>query len=237
VNDSPVGVLRGRSLPAVALPARIGSSCRTVAGALPWWAVALLTGDIALIGLDVLQRNGLLDDPRFLVTYERGYGEILQYLKGAALGAGLVVLAWSRRSLAAAVLAGIIGWMVLDDAFMLHERGGLRMAAWLGLSAWPQLRPEDLGELLLLACVGALAAASLLFTWRCRPACEQPTLAAGALGLLALGFFGVGMDLVHSLAPRGHWVRSALAVVEDGGEMLALTAMAAAMFLVHRRAP
>jgi hypothetical protein len=185
----------------------------------------------------VLQRNGWLDDPRFLVTYERGYGEIFQYLKGAALGVGLIVLARARRSGAAAVVAGILAGIVLDDAFMLHERGGRRVAGWLGYPAWLSLRPEDIGEFLLLACVGAAVAVALLVTWRCRPASERPTLVAGGLGLLVLGFFGVGMDLVHGLAPREHWLRPTLAVIEDGGELFALSGMAAAMVLVHRPAP
>lgn len=200
---------------------------------LPWWAVALAVCDVGLIALDVLKRSGVLDDPRFLVTVERGYGELFQYFKGTLLAAWLVVVSARRQSRAAFVIAAIVGWIVLDDAFMLHERSGLWLGRSLGIPSGLPLRPEDVGELALLGVAGGISLLALLLTWRARPA-ERPTVTAGGAGLLVLGFFGVGLDLAHALTPLEHWSRSTLAVVEDGGEMLALSGLAAAMALVHR---
>jgi hypothetical protein len=200
----------------------------------PWWVVALLTADVTLIALDVLQRNGLLEDLRFLVTHERGFGESFQYGKGTALAVGLLVVARSRRSVAALVVAAIFLWIVLDDALMLHERAGVRLAEFVQIPSWLPLRPQDAGELIVFGAVGLAVAAALAAVWRYGPIRGRITLAAGALGFLALGFFGVGLDLVHALVPRGHWLRATLAVTEDGGEMLVLTAVLAVMFLVHR---
>jgi hypothetical protein len=200
----------------------------------PWWACGLLAGDGVLIALDVFQRNGLLEDARFLVTSERGFGEWFQYGKGLALAAGLLFIARSRRSPASFALALIFGWVTLDDALMLHERAGVRLAGVMPAHAWLPLRPQDLAELFVLGAIGLAVATTLLTLWRFGPTRDRPMLAAAALGLLVLGFFGVGLDVAHALAPREHWVRATLAVIEDGGEMIVLSGLAATIVFVHQ---
>jgi hypothetical protein len=192
--------------------------------------VALIACDLLLIVADILQRNGLLNDPRFSVTRERGYGEMFQYAKFAAAGC---VLAWRFiriRSAAAAVLAVLFFSLLADDAFGLHEWAGEVLAARYGLQPFGPLRPAHAGEALYMLSLGAVAALSLgLVLWRGRKEERRMVLTIGAgLGMLAVP--GIGVDLLHS-AVRAGSLDASLAVLEDGGEMIAASSLAAAAVL------
>jgi hypothetical protein len=116
------------------------------------------------------------------------------------------------------------------------------------LSAWPRhwsyelplafgLRPDDIGELLFAALVGASMLALVGFaSWH---GGEQSRRVSRDLLCLvvALGFAGVAIDTLHVIA---YFHRSLLAqvllVIEDGGEMLIISALTAYAFHVasHR---
>jgi hypothetical protein len=48
--------------------------------------------------------------------------------------------------------------------------------------------------------------------------------------LVALILFGVGVDAVHAMVPWGSWFEKTLSVIEDGGEMVVISFIAAYAF-------
>ena len=112
----------------------------------------------------------------------------------------------------------------LHDAFELHERAGRMLAgARPGVSMWG-LGSQHVGEVLFSATVGVVVLIGFAATWRrSAPAARQLSLVLLAL-LAALGVFGVLIDTLHAAATQTPWGYR-LGIIEDGGEMVVLTAM------------
>jgi hypothetical protein len=217
ISSRPVSLLRSWRVAFLLEPVwRDGRGARTSQLLL----VLCLTFDLLLISADVMYRNNLLRDVRFLLTRERGFGEMLQYLKLGTIA--VVLLIWSARlrSAAAAIFALLFAYISVDDAFSAHERAGALLAGV--LPAAGPLDPAHLGELLYLALLAASVAVPVAYlAWvGDRQQRRIIALLTGCVALLAVP--GVGLDLLHSLV-HAHRPRVILAVLEDGGEMVAAT--------------
>jgi hypothetical protein len=199
----------------------------TAKGLLLLWAI-----DAVMIGLAILYDTGVLADPRFSLTRERGFSEMVQYAKYGA-GAVLLFRAAARGYGAAGLAWGLLFIMLLcEDAFEIHEQLGARVAAHFHLPPIAAMQPGQLGEIVIAAVEGAaffvVIGATLLV--RRSPEDEGGRSASRASrrvslmllgGLVALAGFGVVVDAIHSIAPRGTVIRSILSYAEDGGEMIA----------------
>lgn len=207
------------------------SSSRSLRARAAAAALALVAADVIAISADLLRHAGRLQDVRFAVTTEGGYGEWLQYGKAAALA--LMLAAAHRRARAALAWAALFAYLLLDDAFALHERLGSAAASVLPLPAFGAMRPEHVGEVLVLGAIGAAFLAVLVpVMWR--EAASRRLTAALVPPFAALVLFGVLGDVVHSLS-RGGRFHYAAGVIEDGGEMIALSLLvAAAYWATHR---
>ncbi|WP_332773410.1 hypothetical protein [Phenylobacterium sp.] len=180
---------------------------------------------ISWIGNDVLR----LDRDRSVAEFYN----YLQALITVVLLARAFVLSRQGVFLAWAL---IFAFIVLDDAMLIHERVGGLLAAKLALPALPGLRLRDVGELIVWGVAAALLLPVLIWGFR------SSTRQAAGYGVLltfifaVLVFFGAGMDMVHIVvAPWSRLAGAALAVAEDGGEMLALAlACSYALLLDHR---
>jgi hypothetical protein len=184
----------------------------------------LLAGDAALICADILQRHGVLADARFRVSLERGFGEMFEYGKLAGAATLLAWLAVRWHSWPVFFWTALVAYLVVDNAFAVHEEMGGLLARILGLPRVGSLRPVDFGELAFLGLVAAAASLGIIGILRSAfPRARRLTWALSAC-LLALAFFGVGVDLVHRLVSRTR-LEPAAAVVEDGGELLMTSAL------------
>jgi hypothetical protein len=187
--------------------------------------VALLCVDCLLIGLDLSRVSlGFPDSGRFRVANDRSYGELWQYGKELALGAAFFMLYRRRRLRIYAVWSALFFVFLADDALKLHETGGSLLVHALGLRPLWGLRAQDFGELAALAPVylGLLAALVWCFRGADRRARSLSLATAVLIGVLAV--FGVLGDMLHSWMNSG---REFFAILEDGGEMLAMSALAA----------
>jgi hypothetical protein len=193
-------------------------------------AATLIAADSLFVVGDLLQRAAVLHDPRLLLTTERGYPEMLQYAKFAWVALALSVTAFRWKSFLALAWAFLFVFLLLDDLFQLHEAIGQALAARVDLPAWGNLRPGHVGEALFLSTVGAMVGILALLAWRRGrgPERELATVLVGGVALLAL--FGVAVDLVHSAA-SGRLARLVLAVVEEGGEMVAASLVSALVLI------
>jgi hypothetical protein len=195
----------------------------------------LVAGDALFVALHVAHvTTPVLQDPRFSLDTDRGFAEVYQYLKEYWSALLLLRAGLALRAPVLVVWAVLFGYLMVDDAFMLHERAGEAIARRLPAAGALPLREQDVGEAVVAAAVGvlALAAVGLAHAWSAGPARAVSWRLLRLVGLLAL--FGVGVDLVHELLPPGSW-HAAVTLVEDGGELVVMTAIVwfAARVRVH----
>ena len=162
-----------------------------------------------------------------------GPAETMQYVKEFWVGICMVFAFVSTRYLAYAVWALFFFFLLVDDAAQVHERVGFWLGQRYGFRAPFGLRPDDVGELLFAGAVGVtmlggVGAAVLRGT-------EQSRRISRDLLCLVfmLALFGIGVDVLHVITYMGQSLMAqVLLVVEDGGEMIVMSAMAAYAFHV-----
>ncbi len=184
---------------------------------------ALIGGDVLFMALHWLHvHTGLLTSELWSIGYDRGFGEMFQYLK---YGAIVLALAYSFHRTRLPVLLmwiGVFGFLLLDDSMRIHERFGLGMTAWAHLPDFGGLRGRDFGELIY-AAIGAVVLTPVLVLTYMRSSPMARAISADLLLLLImLLVFAVGGDTIHRLLTNTMFDTLA-ALVEDGGEMLVLS--------------
>ncbi len=190
-------------------------------------ALLLLT-DVTFIGIHLGTLGGLLPaHARFRLNFDHGYAEAFQYVKELWIAVMLLVMAVARRSWLWLCWSVFFAYLLADDMLRVHETLGARVAGELTFESVLGVERHDLGEL----AVNVLAASVLLggiaiLHLRAGPATRA---VSGSLFLLVgvLVIFGVGFDQFQAFVPFGNRPRR---VIEDGGEMLAMSAIAAFVF-------
>jgi hypothetical protein len=232
------GVLRDLSDWTAALAAAWGELCRSRRFFL--LLVLLLPVSGAFIGLDISRRilelsgSGTLPAILSLET-EFGLGESFEYLTSAA-AAGALFQLYRRTALRVyGVTAALFMLYTIDNALRLHESAGSLTAT---LLASPTGLAQQAGELLAFAAAGSLILrAAFRSLANGGPARNGRGLLVLLLALAAASF-GIGFDVLHMaagsriagvlLGTSQQVVGQALAVLEDGGELLILTLACAA---------
>lgn len=160
------------------------------------------------------------------LSVDGSYGELFNYLQTALLVLLLIVArARSPQPAYSAWMATFL-LVVLDDAFQLHEQAETALSELLHIHSRLGLRPEDLASILITVGIAAvlipaLAAGHLRSDHRAR---RHSLLLAACLALF--GAFAVGFDLLHAELDQrgaGSTIVSLAGLIEDGGEMLALS--------------
>jgi hypothetical protein len=162
-------------------------------------------------------------DSRFSLEIDRSFSEVFQYVKQywiALIFCWLSILKFERSYL---VWALLFGYLLLDDALMLHEVLGKRVAKYLQYHSMFKLRARDLGELTVNALAGmafllAIVGAYCWGTEEFRGVSKRLMLV-----LFLLVFFGVVDDMVHVTLPSASIPYQLLGVIEDGGEMVVMS--------------
>jgi hypothetical protein len=162
---------------------------------------------------------------------DSGLAEQYQYVKQVWLAACLGVAFLQRRGRAFAGWAVFFAFLLLDDALQIHERAGGVLAQAFGIQPMFGLRAKDFGEVMIAGIVGTAACA---FAWLAirRGGESSRRLSADLLCLLgALALFGVFFDVLHTITYfRLPAVAPVFALIEDGGEMLVVSAITAYVF-------
>jgi hypothetical protein len=164
---------------------------------------------------------GMLANPRFSLEFDRGYSEWFGYAKAIATSGVLMLLYRRRRGPAYLAWSLVFVTIMVDDAFMVHEQVGGRLVTLLDLRPGLGLRSQDFGELLVWGTMALVLLAILSLAHRVSSAGVRSDSRRLFLLLAALVFFGVGMDMAHILVSG--WLDHALAILEDGGELVVLS--------------
>lgn len=198
------------------------------------WLVLLIAADLAFIVLHVIYtETSLLRGRPFSLEADNGIPEAYQYVK--QFWVALCMAALFRRT-RAVVYTGwtlVFAFLLMDDAFQFHEHFG----KWLGMQyQLPEvfgLRADDIGELLFAAAIGGVTVLLIGFGfWRgdshARVVSRDMTLL-----VIALAILGVGFDVAHVITYfKAPALAQFLLILEDGGEMIVVSLMAAYMFNV-----
>lgn len=194
----------------------------------------LLAGDALFILLHLaLVFTPLSAAKMFYLDVDGGVAEWYQYLKLAVIVWLLAALTRQQRQPLYAVWLALFAFLLLDDALRLHETAGLWLANQVGLPPLVGLRPRDLGELLFVGLVALFLLTVLVAAYQHSDGRTRHFSLSLILTLLALGFVGVGMDMLEQMATGWRVLHELFIVIEDGGEMIVVSGL---VWLVYREA-
>ena len=193
--------------------------------------VVLLLGLLAvdLIFLVIHASHVRFDVPGsglWLISRDRGYPELYQYVKEAAIIALTIGLLRRKGSPVYPAWALTFLYLLLDDSLKIHETLGEWLAGELGLGTIAGVEGRDLGQVMVSAAAGlVLLGAVVVTTARDRTEAGALSVRLG-LVIVALAFFGVVTDVIDAIDLFG--------LVEDGGEMITMS-VAVAVTVDHWR--
>ena len=200
-----------------------------------WLLIALLAVDALFIVLHLLYAfTPLIEDPAFWLGEDRGYAEGFQYLKFAGLVVLFALLTWKKRALLYAHWTLLFAYLLVDDAWMLHEEAGEWLAAWWGLPGFLHLKSYHVGELLVSLFLGLFFLTTLTLTYRASGPTARRLSQDLILLLVLLVLFGVVVDLIHEMVPFPG-LRTWLTTLEDGGENVVVSVILGFVFERVRR--
>ena len=122
--------------------------------------------------------------------------------------------------------------MLLDDAFSFHETSGKFLALLLDIQPTMGLRPVDYGELLYALAVGIIILPLMAYCYISGDKTFKKSFVDLSLLLIVLLFFGVFMDMLHSYFSDIYPLGGIFGLLEDGGEMIALSLIAWYMLFI-----
>lgn len=189
--------------------------------------LVLVLTDVCFLALHLYAVAREHPDGLFYLDVDRSYSEVFQYLKYVWLMALLGLYAVEQRVWQVAAWLPLFAYFLVDDAMRVHERGGAWFAANTGLTDRFGLRAVDFGELAVSALAGAILIVPLLAGYLRGDARTRWIFrwVGGLVGVLVV--FGVLIDMLHIVVVENPSTGDWMGFVEDGGEMLALTAVVA----------
>jgi len=159
----------------------------------------------------------------FRLDVDGSLPEIAQYIKFLVIAGFMVHLARRTRLRWYLVWALSFAFLMLDDALMIHERVSERLSPSLAGVLPTGADPQAVGELGYFAVVGGVIALVAIVGIVSSPGPFR-RMSIDVIMLLALGaLFAVGVDVFHGLLTLDYVGNSLFAVVEDGGEMAAVS--------------
>lgn len=201
-----------------------------------YFLLLLLAADLAYIVLHLLLRlTPLLDNPLLALTRDRGYPEFYQYVKVFWIILLLVMTGVTTRTAGYAAWVLLFVYLLLDDALQLHENLGVQLAASFGFVPLVGLRTQDLGELAVSAVSGTLLLGLISGSYLRGADPFRQASRRLLLLVLVVVFFGVFVDMLHMMLNTGPTMDLVFEVIEDGGELVAMSVVAWYVFLLTIR--
>lgn len=196
----------------------------------------LLVADFAFIFLHfLLQMTPILNNPLYSLERDRGYPEFYQYVKELWIIVLLLSICVRTRAVGYIAWVMLFGYLLCDDALQVHEKSGNYIAARLYFVPLLGLRAQDFGELAVSAMSGALLLTLLAWFYVRGSGTFKRSTKHLLLLLLTVAFFGIFVDMLHAALKMGRKVDLLLGVVEDGGEMIAMSFVVWYVFLLNVR--
>jgi len=194
--------------------------------------ILLLCADLAFVVLHSINAlTPILDHPLLSLKMDQGYPELYGYLKFGWIIILLFCLSLRNWSFHFVAWALVFTYLLLDDALQIHERLGTLVAEQLGFVPAFRLRRKDFGELAVSAAAGLLLLPILVWAYRSGSQMFRKVSQDIIILILVLVCFGVVIDMADIAIRLGKGVGFALGVIEDGGEMIAVSLILWYVFL------
>lgn len=196
--------------------------------------VALILIDLVFGCLHVLACLDYLPDVQYNLVLDTSYAERFQYLKLGSCALFMTMAFWVKGNVFRFGFALLFLGLFIEDAFQIHEQVYRYGEHLLHIEDSPNLEGKDYWELLYASVIGLLLAA--VFGLAIFRGSRGASFAAARwlfVGLAALAVFGVGVDVIHSSVEQtstGALIPALLGLVEDGGEMVTVSALTAVAF-------
>ena len=174
--------------------------------------------------LHVAYTANVLHAKVFLVSTERGYAEIFQYTK-MMLAALIMLYLYIRTKASLRLMLGLLFvYFFIDDSVGIHERTDTWLSPLIQMPHISWLLPADVWQVATGITLGMIALLAIGYCYkRCQIAGLKRRARLAVICILALGIFAVFVDALHATFRDVGWLDPILALIEDGGEMIAVT--------------
>ena len=168
----------------------------------------------------------------FMVNYDGGFPEIFQYIKYISIITAIIYILYQKKEY------NYLSWLLLftllffDDALSFHEQFGGFAAERFNYKPMFGLRAQDLGELTYVALFGPLVLLALVLGYRNGNGKYKKTNLDLVLLFSLFLFFGIVIDMLHVLFEDNRYTKLLMVLLEDGGEMLALSLLSWYFFFI-----
>lgn len=151
-----------------------------------------------------------------------GYSEIFQYLQFITISVFLIYFFIKERKGVYLIWSFFFLVLFSNDAFRMHELFGENLANSFNFQPMFGLRAKDFGELLVAAILGATFVLPFMHALFLGQKKTQRITLHLLILVSILVFFGVGVDMLHSVVRKLPGA-GALTIVEDAGELIAVS--------------
>jgi hypothetical protein len=204
---------------------------RLFAATLTFLGLLLVVDLMFIIGHMLHSWSPWLNARHFSIEDDSGLAEQYQYIKQVWVISCLGIAFLQTRSRVYFGWGLLFCFLLLDDRLELHEHLGEVVAQELAFPAAFGLRARDVGEIAVAAAIGGCVCLFVgLNIWR--GSAHGRHISVDLLCLVALlGLFGVVFDALHAiLFFRAAAAAPAFGLIEDGGEMVVISVIAAYVF-------
>jgi hypothetical protein len=209
------GVVHLRTLYGMQFSALSASDNPSAQHSVYFFAATALIAVAAALGAHILYELDYLQSEKFSLFLEGGYGELIQYGLALIAAVAFLVTAFLRKTAAYGLLAAIMFYLFIDDAFQIHENAGAFLAVTFSIPSFLILSPAHGGEALYLSSIGLGFIGLLAIAARYANPKTRADIAIFTGLLVLAGLFGVVIDGVHGRTGSGIW-----GLAEDGGELV-----------------
>ena len=196
----------------------------------------LVSADLGFIVLHILwDTTSLLNTSLFSLSKDNGYPENYQYIKIFWIVILILSIFVKTREIGYFSWAMLFTYLLFDDAMRIHEQVGSMIASNMNFTPFLGLRLQDFGELIVTA-ISMVLLLGLVCFFYLRGSLMFKKITRDLLRLLlVLAFFGIFVDMLHIAVQLGETVSFLLEILEDGGEMIAISLVVWYVFLLNVR--
>ena len=196
--------------------------------------IFLLVVDLGFFALHFLRYASVIKGYDYSIEADGGYAEIFQYLKEIGSAVLLIGIYLKKRDIAFWIWILMFSYLFLDYSLRLHEYFGDVLVEFFNIQPALGLRADDFGEMLTVLLIGLVFLPVIIWAYLHASANFQ-LISKHLLAFICLLFvLGVVVDMFNSLFRSHGKIAFLLSVVEDGGEMIVMTAIISYFFWLYR---
>lgn len=188
--------------------------------------ILLLSADIFLILLNSLWSLYSHSPILIVVSADGSYPEFYQYLKEFWIVCLILSIYKQNKEIGYLAWAVLFFYMLLDDCLEIHEKFGGIIEEYFGLNSIP----IDIGELSATAFIALFIFSFLGISYYYGKDIFKRVSREILVFILLIVFFGVFVDTVHSALHLSRALDFLASIIEDGGEMIAMSITASYFF-------